>query len=91
MRSQFHRNRIRAVLESEFGHILFEDVQEEQEPIAEQPVRTGIGTTLSEAFRPSEMATSRTKKTEARPSIQRESEYIEDFEIEGGGAKKKRD
>ncbi len=91
VRSQFHRDRIRTVLVSEFGHILFEDEPEELEPLAERPVRTGIGTALSQGFRPGESTSSRALKTEPRSSIQRESEYLDDFEIEGGGGKKKKD
>ncbi len=91
-RSQFHRKRIRAVLESEFGRILFEDEPEAEAPVAERPFQTGIGTSVQQALRPREGGIQpRLTKPDHRPSPTKESEYLEDFEIEGGGAKKKRD
>lgn len=90
-RSQFHRDRIRTVLESEFGHLLFEDDADEEEPMAQQLVQPDSGnTSLSGSSKWGSGSTTRSSALQSRTPIKEEGEYLEDFEIEGGAAKKKK-
>lgn len=90
-RSQFHRDRIRTVLENEFGHLLFEDEAEEEEPMAQQLVRPDSrNTSLSGSSKWGSGSTTRASALQSRTPIKEEGEYLEDFEIEGGAAKKKK-
>ncbi len=85
-RSVFHRNRIRASLIEAFGELLFDEDQQEEEVLAGNPEKTSIFPDMS-IFKKPAAQRPETKKPNTRAE---ESEYIEDFEIEGGGAKKKK-
>jgi hypothetical protein len=85
-RSIFHRNRIRASLIEAFGELLFDEEQQETEAVAGTPEKTNLLPDMS-IFKKPTTQRPETKKPSTRAE---ESEYLEDFEIEGGGAKKKK-
>ncbi|MEZ5031882.1 MAG: AsmA-like C-terminal region-containing protein [Saprospiraceae bacterium] len=90
-RSQFHRDRIRTVLEGEFGHLLFEDDLEEDVPMAQQLTEPDTRSpSLSGSTKWGGNATTRASALQQKTPIKEEGEYLEDFEIEGGGARKKK-
>ncbi|MCF8239421.1 MAG: AsmA-like C-terminal region-containing protein [Saprospiraceae bacterium] len=95
VRSQFHRNRIRAALTEEFGKLLFDDDLEEEAPVAERPQRVSLGDVLNLPIGTSTPIRTRstlsTSKPVGKPVGKSDGEYLDDFEIEGGGAKKKKD
>ena len=94
MRSRFHRQRIRTALEAEFGRHLFDDDLEGDSPIAEQQDQGSSGSRLTPGVKSNKRPRTQDQKrtiTKKPISVQEESEYLEDFEIEGGGGKKKKD
>ncbi len=91
VRSQFHRKRIRTALEAEFGRLIFDDDLEDGEPVAERPERTtGIGTSLNLPLGITKPAQPRASLSTSKPLGKSDGEYLDDFEIEGGGAQKKK-
>lgn len=89
-RSMVHRERIRRVLEEEFGRLLFDDATDEDEYAVETPpmvagaaLPAATGSTIPLPSRPE------TKPREIREPRKEDPEYLEDFEIIGGSGKRK--